>query len=43
MNKMACPHINVLPPEANDLFRIYEVPKNVITNYKEINVECVIA
>ena len=31
MNKMTCPHVNVLSPEAGDLFRIYEVPKNVIT------------
>ena len=30
MNNMVCPHINVLPPEAGDLFRIYEVPKNAI-------------
>ena len=27
---MTCSHINVPPPEAGDLFRIYEVPKNVI-------------
>ena len=26
MNKMTCPHVNVLPPEARDLFKIYEVP-----------------
>ena len=25
MNKMTCPHVNVLPPEASDLFKIYEV------------------
>ena len=31
MNKMACPHVNVLPPQIGDLFRIYEIPKNDIT------------
>ena len=31
MNKMTCLHVNVLPPQIGDLFRIYEVPKNAIT------------
>ena len=31
MNKMACPHVNVLPPQIGDLVRIYKVPKNAIT------------
>ena len=31
MNKMACPHVNVRPPQIGDLFRIYKVPKNAIT------------
>ena len=31
MNKIACPHVNVPSPEAVDLFRIYEVPKNAFT------------
>ena len=39
MNKIVCPCITVLPPEAVDLFRIYEVPKNVIAQLYEINVE----
>ena len=26
MNKTTCPHVNVLPPEASDLFKMYEVP-----------------
>ena len=28
MDKIPCPHINVLPPEDGDLFRIYEASKN---------------
>ena len=28
MNKRACTHVNVLPPQIGELFRIYEVPKN---------------
>ena len=31
MNKMVCPHVNVLPTQIGDLFRIYKVPKNAIT------------
>ena len=31
MNKMTCPYVNVLPPQIVDLFRIYKVPKNNIT------------
>ena len=31
MNKMACPHVNVLSPQIGDLFRIYKVPKYAIT------------
>ena len=31
MNKILCPHVNVLPPEADDLLRIYEAPKNART------------
>ena len=27
MDKIPCPHVNVLLPEAGDLFRIYETPK----------------
>ena len=30
MDKIPCPHVNVLPPEAGDLFRVYETPKNAI-------------
>ena len=30
MNKMTCPHVIVLSHKAGDLFRIYQVPKNVI-------------
>ena len=42
MNKMACPHVNVLPPLIGYLFRIYKVPKNAITNYRKINIKCII-
>ena len=28
---MASPHVNVFPPQIGDLFRIYKVPKNAIT------------
>ena len=31
MNKMACPHVNVLPPQLGDQVRIYKVPKIAIT------------
>ena len=31
MNKMTCPHVNVLSLQIGDLFRIFEVPKNAIT------------
>ena len=31
MNKMVCPQVNVLPPQIGDLFRIYKVPMNAIT------------
>ena len=35
MNKMTCPHVNVLPPQIDDLLRIYKVPKNAITQLYE--------
>ena len=28
MDKIPCLHVNVLPPEAGDLFIIFEAPKN---------------
>ena len=28
MDKIPCPHVNVIPTEVGDLFGIYEVPKN---------------
>ena len=31
MNKMACQYVSVLPPQIGNLFTIYEVPKNAIT------------
>ena len=31
MDKIPCRHVNVLPPEAGDLFRLYETSKNAIT------------
>ena len=31
MNKMACPHVNVLQTQIGDVFRIYKVPKNAFT------------
>ena len=39
---MACPHVNVVRPEDDDLFRIHEVHKNVVPNCKKINVEYII-
>ena len=37
--KITCRNVNVLLPEAGDLFIIYKVSENVIT---QINIECII-
>ena len=37
MNKMVCLHVNVPSPEVCDLFIIYKVSENGITQF---NVEC---
>ena len=41
MNKMTCPHVNVFPPEAGDLFGIYEVPMNIIINRISKTIEAI--
>ena len=42
MNKMACQHVNVLPPQIGDLFRIYEFLRMLLPNYREISIKCII-
>ena len=36
MNKITCPHVNVLLPEVGDLFIIYKVSEIVITTITEV-------
>ena len=32
MDKIPCPHVNVLPPEAGNLFKIYELLRMLLPN-----------
>ena len=42
MNKMDCPHVNVLPPQIVIYLEYIKFLRMLLPNYRKINIKCII-